>query len=170
MSKIEVDAIEPQSGTTLTLGASGDTINLASGATAGFGKVLQVVSAVNDTFASTSSNTYSDTGLTQSITPSATSSKILVIISSSLGNTSDEANSNARIMRGATEIVEYSRVSFSGAGYVNCQNSFVFLDSPSTTSATTYKLQYKTDAGVLRFNDYSGGDPASTITLMEILA
>ena len=73
-------------------------------------------------------------------------------------------------MRGATEIVEYSRVSFSSAGHADCQNSFVFLDSPSTTSATTYKLQYKTDAGVLRFNDYSGGDPASTITLMEILA
>jgi hypothetical protein len=146
------------------------TLNNNALVNADVGKVLQVVSAVNDTFASTSSNTYSDTGLTQSITPSATSSKILVIISSSLGNTSGETNSNARIMRGATEIVEYSRVSFNDAGYtpVNCQNSFVFLDSPSTTSATTYKLQYKTDAGVLRFNDYTGGDPASTITLMEI--
>jgi hypothetical protein len=52
MSKIEVDAIEPQSGTTLTLGASGDTITIPSGATltnsgtaTGFGKVLQVVNA-----------------------------------------------------------------------------------------------------------------------------
>jgi hypothetical protein len=50
MSKIEVDAIEPQSGTSLTLGASGDTITIPSGATitnsgtaTGFGKVLQVV-------------------------------------------------------------------------------------------------------------------------------
>jgi hypothetical protein len=52
MSKIEVDAIEPQSGTSLTLGASGDTITIPSGATltnsgtaTGFGKVLQVVTA-----------------------------------------------------------------------------------------------------------------------------
>jgi hypothetical protein len=37
MSKIEVDAIEPQSGTTLTLGASGDTVNIASGATNNLG-------------------------------------------------------------------------------------------------------------------------------------
>jgi hypothetical protein len=40
MSKIEVDAIEPQSGTTLTLGASGDTVNLGSGATLGSGIVV----------------------------------------------------------------------------------------------------------------------------------
>jgi hypothetical protein len=56
MSKIEVDAIEPQSGTSLTLGASGDTITIPSGATltnsgtaTGFGKVLQVVSATTTT-------------------------------------------------------------------------------------------------------------------------
>jgi hypothetical protein len=54
MSKIEVDAIEPQSGTSLTLGASGDTITIPSGATltnsgtaTGFGKVLQVVCKKN---------------------------------------------------------------------------------------------------------------------------
>jgi hypothetical protein len=56
MSKIEVDAIEPQSGTSLTLGASGDTITIPSGATltnsgtaTGFGKVLQVVTATDTT-------------------------------------------------------------------------------------------------------------------------
>jgi hypothetical protein len=70
MSKIEVDAIEPQSGTTLTLGASGDTINLASGATAGFGKVLQVVSGstTSKQYLFYSSSTFSDY-LTVSITP-----------------------------------------------------------------------------------------------------
>jgi hypothetical protein len=56
MSKIEVDAIEPQSGTSLTLGASGDTITIPSGATltnsgtaTGFGKVLQVVQVLRST-------------------------------------------------------------------------------------------------------------------------
>jgi hypothetical protein len=56
MSKIEVDAIEPQSGTSLTLGASGDTITIPSGATltnsgtaTGFGKVLQVLQVITAT-------------------------------------------------------------------------------------------------------------------------
>jgi hypothetical protein len=85
MSKIEVDAIEPQSGTSLTLGASGDTITIPSGATltnsgtaTGFGKVLQVVTATYSTQATTSSTTFADSGLTASITPSSASNKVLV--------------------------------------------------------------------------------------------
>jgi len=135
-----------------------------------FPLVGQVVQAVNSTLASTTSSSYSDTGLTASITPTSTSSKILINISAGLGNTSASKNNNVIIVRDSTTIEEYSRVSFSGGGHANVQNSFVFLDSPSTTSAITYKLQYKTDSGTLRFNDSSGGSPASTITLMEVLA
>jgi hypothetical protein len=65
MSKIEVDAIEPQSGTSLTLGASGDTITIPSGATltnsgtaTGFGKVLQVITATDTTTRSTTSSSF----------------------------------------------------------------------------------------------------------------
>ena len=133
------------------------------------GKIGQVVQAVNSTLASTTSSSYSDTGLTASITPTSTSSKILINISAGLGNTSASKNNNVIIVRDSTTIEEYSRVSFSGGGHANVQNSFVFLDSPSKNSAITYKLQYKTDSGTLRFNDSSGGSPASTITLMEIL-
>jgi hypothetical protein len=50
MGTIFVDNLEPQSGTSLTLGASGDAINLATGATAGFGKIGQVLSTVTDSF------------------------------------------------------------------------------------------------------------------------
>tara|TARA_R100001463_G_scaffold7362_2_gene23194 strand:+ start:3851 stop:4384 length:534 start_codon:yes stop_codon:yes gene_type:complete len=177
MSSIEVDKIVPATGTSLTLGDSGDTFTIPSGVTltnsgtaSGFGKIGQVVSGVNSTFATTTSSTYSDTGLTQAITPSATSSKVLIIISASLGNITSAKNNSARILRGSTEIEEYSRVSFNSAGHSDVQNSFVFLDSPSTTSSTTYKLQYKTDGGTLRFNDNSISNPASTITLMEVLA
>ena len=134
-----------------------------------FPMISQVVQAVNSTLASTTSSSYSDTGLTASITPTSTSSKILINISAGLGNTSASKNNNVIIVRDSTTIEEYSRVSFSGGGHANVQNSFVFLDSPSTTSAITYKLQYKTDSGTLRFNDNSGGSPASTITLMEVL-
>ena len=95
---------------------------------------------------------------------------ILINISAGLGNTSASKNNNVIIVRDSTTIEEYSRVSFSGGGHANVQNSFVFLDSPNKNSAITYKLQYKTDSGTLRFNDSSGGSPASTITLMEVLA
>jgi hypothetical protein len=67
MSKIEVDAIEPQSGTSLTLGASGDTITIPSGATltnsgtaTGFGKVLQVVTSSTNTQQTSTSASFVD--------------------------------------------------------------------------------------------------------------
>ena len=70
MSKIEVNAIEPQSGTSLTLGASGDTITIPSGATltnsgtaTGFGKVLQVVSATTTTQTTTTSTSFQSTNI-----------------------------------------------------------------------------------------------------------
>ena len=47
---------------------------------------------------------------------------------------------------------------------------FTILDSPSTTSATTYKVQYMTDGGNFRINDSSGDTSVATITLMEISA
>jgi hypothetical protein len=88
MSKLEVDAIEPQSGTSLTLGASGDTITIPSGATitnsgtaTGFGRVLQVVSDTDNANTVVSSTSYADTGLTASITPSSASNKILILVS-----------------------------------------------------------------------------------------
>jgi hypothetical protein len=132
-------------------------------------KIGQVVQAVNSTLASTTSSSYSDTGLTASITPTSTSSKILIIISASLGNITSSQNNSAIIVRDSTTIEEYSRVSFNSAGHSDVQNSFVFLDSPSTTSETTFKLQYKTDGGTLRFNDNTISSPASTIILMEVL-
>ena len=139
------------------------------GANSGKGKVLQVEQAVNSTYVTTSSNTYSDTGLSDTITPSSTSNKVLITISAALGNTDAAARNNqVRILRGTTEIEEFSRASFCSDGHTNNHETFIFLDSPSTTSATTYKLQYKTDGGVLRLNDFSNASPSSSITLMEI--
>ena len=80
MGTVFVDNLEPQSGTTLTLGASGDAINLASGATAGFGKIGQVIQATTSSEVTNTSASYADTGLSASITPSSTSSKVLILI------------------------------------------------------------------------------------------
>jgi hypothetical protein len=88
MSKIEVDAIEPQSGTTLTIGASGDTVNFATGATlgSGIGKVLQVVTATDSTQRSTTSTSFvtASNTLSVSITPSSASNKVLILVSSTI--------------------------------------------------------------------------------------
>jgi len=132
------------------------------------GSVLQVVNVVYTAGGNTSSSTYSDTGLTASITPSSTSSKILTTISASLGNSTAATNNNVRIVRGSTELQSFSRVMFNSTGHSNGQQSFINLDSPNTTSATTYKLQFMTDGGSFRFNDSAGDTPSSTITLMEI--
>ena len=186
MSKLEVDAIEPQSGTTLTLGASGDTINLASGATAGFGKVLQVVQTIKtDTFTSTAFNTWTDiTGFNVSITPSSASNKIYVIanVNGNAGN-----NSHIKLVRDSTDICvgasAGSRKQASSGGVLGGasadtinNNSLDFLDSPNTTSSITYKIQFWLHNSQTFYFNRSTNDTdatyssrvASTITVMEI--
>tara|TARA_R100001377_G_scaffold11619_1_gene5807 strand:- start:550 stop:1017 length:468 start_codon:yes stop_codon:yes gene_type:complete len=132
------------------------------------GATLQVVNAVNTTYATSTSSTYSDTGLTATITPKFSTSKILIIISACLGNSTAAKNNNVIIVRGSTELQSFSRVMFNGASHSSAQQSFINLDSPNTTSSTTYKLQFMTDSGAFRFNDSSGDTPSSTITLMEV--
>lgn len=155
-------------------------------APAGGGKVLQVVStAKTDTF-TLSSNTYTDiTGLSASITPSATTSKILVIAHITMGTGIDHGNF-LRLMRGSTPIcisdasgnitqATWGAALFDAniwyAGPVN------FLDSPSTTSSTTYKFQIRTSgtgqtAYINRSKIDSDSNQAcrgtSVITLLEI--
>ena len=177
MSKLEVDAIEPQSGTTLTLGASGDTINLASGATAGFGKILQVVQGTHATPVSNSTSTYTDTGLTASITPISTSNKILVLVNQSYliqNTTASQAGGSIRLMRDTTVIsgdVERFEIYLRAVGNNNRsaygRQTINFLDTPSSTSALTYTTQLAR---------YVSGDSISTspsnmeasIILMEV--
>lgn len=113
---------------------------------AGGGKVLQVVSAVYSTEMSTSTTgTWTDTGLQVTITPAATSSKVFL----SMGNTFQSTNgadeslfTGWRIVRGATAVYTPHKTSNneSQQAYSDVIH-FSYLDSPSTTSATTYKLQ-----------------------------
>jgi hypothetical protein len=171
MSKIEVDAIEPQSGTTLTLGASGDTINLASGATAGFGKVLQVVSGSTTSETSTSSSTFSDY-LSVSITPTFASSKILIIGSiNGIRRDSGDGYLNVRIFDGASFAADltYAALYTGGSSALRISGATAsFLESPNTTSTKTYKLQLRNpqNSGTVTVGD--NNDCESTITLIEI--
>ena len=134
------------------------------------GGVLQVVEGTRTDGTNTASSSYVDAGLSATITPTSSSSKVLVVVAAGFGNTSSSKNNNVRIVRGSTEVRSFSRVGFCGAGHINAHQVFTILDSPSTTSATTYKVQYMTDGGNFRINDSSGDTSVATITLIEISA
>ena len=128
------------------------------------GKVLQVVTDVFSTETSTTSTSYvAVSGFAATITPSSTSSKILVLCSaSSYINTSDAYLGT--IYRGGTDLGTFGRL-FSTAGGLGGFISFNYLDSPSTLSATTYTYYHRVGSGTgyVSVNNYK-----SNLTLMEI--
>jgi len=134
-------------------------------------KIIQMVTVQNTTFTSTTSTSFVDTGMSLAITPTSTSSKVLCQISAGLGNTSSSSPDVViQVLRDTTQVLECARISFNTGGHGNAQQFFQVLDSPSTTSAITYKLQMKADGGTTRFNDSaSNGNPSSSIVLMEVL-
>lgn len=147
-------------------------------ASGGGGKVLQVVYGSNNTNVNSTSTTFADTNLTATITPTASTSKVLVIVSQ-VGIGKQATNSQScialKLLRGATDLVRFEDIgAYTGAAvesYIgSCSTSY--LDSPATTSATTYKTQManRAGAGSVAINaTYGGGlNPYSTITLMEI--
>ena len=150
MSTIRVDNILKRTGTgTITLGQSGDTIALGSGASAsgfGGGKVLQVVSASINTETSSSSTSYADTNLTAAITPSASSSKVLVLVNqNSIGKNSSDNAGKIQLVRGSTAINMFENdFGRNGSTALNIVGGtgYGYLDSPNTTSETTYKTQF----------------------------
>jgi hypothetical protein len=173
MSKIEVDAIEPQSGTTLTIGASGDTITIPSGATltnngtaTGFGKVLQVVTATDSTQRSTSSTSFvtASNTLSVSITPASASNKIFVIATTTFG-VSGDGNMYGTIFRGATNIGDATNGMAGASASIACTAGMSVLDSPNTTSATTYEVQVRVTGGTSSMN-WTG--TKGSITCFEI--
>ena len=147
--------------------------------TSGFGKIGQVVSAVTTTATNIASTSYADTTATASITPTATTSKILVNVSihCSLDRDNDQGWVGIKLLRDSTNIWEADAyIAWAEAGGVGAvkasdQASIVYLDSPSSTSALTYKVQGKSshtsNNGQARFQI---SDNPSSITLMEILA
>ena len=152
------------------------------------GSVLQVVSTTKtDTF-STASTTYVDiTGLSVSITPRSASNKILIIYNYQTTSVGTVTAALSRLMRDSTAIAIGDAAGSRGRGTASAYvgnsagtNGFVlqsanFLDSPSTTSALTYKVQMFTESGTAYVNrgitdadNSSGQRNAASITVMEI--
>ena len=82
-------------------------------------------------------------------------------------NTSASAENHVQILRGSTSIRVMDRW-VSAGGHTNIHGATVVEDSPNTTSATTYKVQYRTQSGTFRINDFYNQANSSTLTLMEI--
>jgi len=135
------------------------------------GSVLQVVTANLTTEQSTTSTSLVTTTLAATITPTSSSSKIYVVVSGNFDNGAIAQQAFVTVFRGATNI------GAGGNGMGNLYGSatrsivpiaFNYLDSPATTSATTYTVYYSANAGtIIR---WSQGGAQSTITLMEISA
>jgi len=141
----------------------------------GAGKVLQVVNASTQTEAASTSGTYADTNLTASITPSSASNKILVLINQCMGKTGGDNYINVRLLRGATAIGGSGDLSGSSAytnsaayNYIGTGFSCSFLDSPNTTSSTTYKTQFARAGSGTAEARVQIDTGASYITLIEI--
>ena len=149
-----------------------------------------VVTAFKDDVFSTSSTTYVDvTDLSVTITPSTATSKVLVIVSIMFANTGNNRTTGVQLVRGSTAISIGAAAGsrrLASAAYQSEDNvvhsqgpsSIMFLDSPATTSARTYKLQIASDGGTAVVNRGASSDVDSTsgirtgssITVIEVAA
>lgn len=161
-------------GTLITTASTGQVIPKAA---LPAGSVLQVVSTTKtDTFSTSSTSFVDVTGLSVTITPTSTSSNILVFVSGVVGFGAGQLGL-FNLLRGSTNISQpatspsftASTATLNNTDYISAL-SILFLDSPSTTSATTYKIQTRTNTGTLYVNRRNTADTATTttITVMEI--
>ena len=145
--------------------------NTLSSAGIATGDILQVVTATDSTNRSSTSTSFvtASNTLSVDITPSSTSNKVLIIISQSIGRTNTQSLLDLNLLRGATSLfnpwgndVLYTAVTQHNSGYA----SINYLDSPSSTSSTTYKTQFRSYDTNGVYAQPSGS--YSSITLIEI--
>lgn len=202
MSEIKVNKVSPATGTAIQLGDSGDTFTVPSGATivnsgtatgfGGGGKVAQVLSVTkSDVFTSTAGATWTDiTGFSVSITPSASTSKILVMVTADISNPNSTNPARIQLLQDSTPISVGTGVGSRIAASFAHNTSATYMHTPSgaivyltsavgSTSAITFKCQGRcavaADTFVFNRNGSDGNDlyntrTASSITVQEILA
>tara|TARA_Y100000004_G_scaffold21029_1_gene21435 strand:+ start:113 stop:589 length:477 start_codon:yes stop_codon:yes gene_type:complete len=156
MSQIKVDSIVPSGG--LPTGSSGGII-----------QVRQVTKT--DGFATTSTSYVDITGMSLSITPRSSSNKILVRVCMTIGSGQTGADNKIRVLRGSTNILTSDYLvrndeSTSGGK----EHTIEVLDSPSSSSEVTYKIQGLAEANEIFVNRNGSSTVTgqSTITLMEV--
>ena len=164
-----------ESSNTITIGASGDTISIPSGATItnsgtannfGGGKVLQVLTATDTTTRSSTSTSFvtASNTLSVDITPSATSSKIFVQVSLE-ALTPSSARFFSTIYKDSTNLGDTNGMASIDQSVDGASVSMTFLDSPSSTSELTYAVYIKTNGTQCQVN---ANNTKSCIVVMEI--
>ena len=188
--EFKLPVADGSSGQALTTNASGQ---LAFASVAG-GKIGQVIQTTKtDTFSRNSSSYGDITGFSVDITPAATTSKVLILVDLKVGCEHGDGDFHFKLRRGTQGIYTgdasgVRKDSFAGVSKFALDNAngeatmkvvnAIFLDSPSTTSATTYKVQVANVGGRLVYINRQGLDSnavniprtASSITVMEVLA
>jgi len=188
LGDIEYRSSSANVNTRLGIGTTGQVLTVAGGvptwaAPAGGGKVLQVVQATTSSQVQVATTSYTDSGLSASITPSSSSSKILVMVTQGYQIIRGLRRFGAgyKILRGSTTIwdasssnVSYDFLELEGLNpTAMTKNTFVslhYLDSPATTSSVTYKTQgaVETAANSEKIIFQNNAAQTSTIILMEI--
>ena len=179
---LKVDTIQDTSGNniinenanTITIGKAGDTVNVVgtlqnNSSALVTGKVLQVVQGTKTDSTLSTSSSFVATGLNVNITPSATSSKILVMVSSYIDSNNSTVQVFATIYRDSTDLGSGTGglvSTYNGAGRLRSATNMSILDSPNTTSQITYEMYMKNaDGANIQINSESG---KVTIIAMEI--
>jgi hypothetical protein len=173
--QINVNKIAARSGNTITVN-SGDKISGAAGSIVAPGQVIQVVQATSAaTTQTTSTSTWVDVTPTATITPTFSSSKILVSHTAGGMITGGGVSGSLQLLRGSTVVVTRGRQGYTSyTGWSSVPFSMEYLDSPNTTSSITYKFQIRINTtGEIRHNDTTGSGVtalASSIVILQEIA
>jgi hypothetical protein len=166
--------IQSGGSTKIAVTSSGVAVTGLSKGSLPTGSVLQVVQGTYATLVTNSTTTYADSGLTATITPTSATSKILVHVVTNVRvrRAGAYAYGYINLVKNSTQLLEYFISMYNNAGTdcnVTQTPTVCYLDSPATTSATTYKMQLKAaGTGSTMETTYDGN--LSTIVLMEIAA
>ena len=165
MSQLKVNSIVPAGG-------------LPSGSNGGIIQCVQTFKVDGTSQVGGGTSTFYDiSGMSVTITPSSSSNKILIAWVCSVGCSSADRNNHIRLLRGST-VIGNSTAGSSSNGQAEDRTetdecrpyNMMFLDSPATTSATTYKMQWSCESGTYFLNSdhHQGQGAVSHITAMEI--
>jgi hypothetical protein len=167
-------------GTVLTADSAEATGLKWAAAAGGGGKVLQVVSTTYATSKTITTDTFADSDLTLSITPTLATSKILVLatVATAVYRNATAAGARIKLVRGATDIwnqsggeslVLYVAGGGTSGSQISSFSGITYLDSPATTSATAYKIQGRVETAANSAQiTFQLNSTVSTMTLLEI--
>ena len=176
MSTLFVNNLNTASGSTITVPTGKHIVGTDAQTFRAPGMILQTVNNGFRTYTQTDSTSLTSTGLTATITPIASSSKVLINVRvNGMYMTGAGAHIQLNLYRASTDIGTLTttagyKTAGDEASYGIYTNTYEIMDSPSTTSATAYTLYCKVSAGTGYINNYNVGNTSSltSITVQEI--